>query len=120
VVASFEEIIIFGPSETQGWHSLPWKARYWLGTMGLRVSNRRLTTYLHSNPDPPRASKAAKRGVAKRARARAMSIVIEVHILKVKVGTDQQLKATRGRNKRTKTRSQSLLVRIDGERRLVV
>jgi hypothetical protein len=36
-------------------------------------------------------------------KARAMSIVIEVHILKVKVGTDQQLKAIQGRNKRTKT-----------------
>jgi hypothetical protein len=56
--------------------------------MGLRVSNGKLTTYLLSNPDPPRASKAAKRGVAKRARARTMSLVIEVYILKVKVGTD--------------------------------
>lgn len=41
----------------------------------------RRTTYLLSSPDPPRTSNAATRGVTKR--ASAMSLVIEVYILKV-------------------------------------
>ena len=52
----------------------------------------RLTTYLLSRPDPPPISRAATRGVTKR--ANAISLVIEVYILKVKLkrGTGRQLR----------------------------
>lgn len=41
-----------------------------------------LTTYLLSNPDPPPTSRADTSGVTKR--AKAMSLVRDVYILKVK------------------------------------
>jgi hypothetical protein len=76
MVAGFEEIVVSDDERCNvGIASLEKVSD------GLNTGVDGLTTYLLSNPDPLSTGRAATSGVAKR--ARAISLVTEVYILKV-------------------------------------